>query len=151
MKNITIYFDMDGTIANLYEVEGWLPMLQSHNPTPYEIAKPMLNLSHLARLLNKIQKEGYKIGIISWLSKSTNDEYNEQVTNAKKVWLENHLPSVHWNEINIVAHGTPKEQFSNGNDILFDDELKNRENWKGYAYNETEIIKVLKYDLPKLD
>ena len=31
MKNIkekAIYFDMDGTIANLYAVENWLPMLR---------------------------------------------------------------------------------------------------------------------------
>lgn len=29
-----IYFDMDGTIANLYAVEGWLPMLRAYDPTP---------------------------------------------------------------------------------------------------------------------
>ena len=33
-----IYFDMDGTIANLYAVENWLDMLRAFNPTPYEQA-----------------------------------------------------------------------------------------------------------------
>ena len=29
-----IWFDMDGTIANLYGVENWLPMLRAYDPTP---------------------------------------------------------------------------------------------------------------------
>ena len=31
----TIWFDMDGTIANLYGVPGWLSYLQESDPTPY--------------------------------------------------------------------------------------------------------------------
>ena len=38
-----IWLDMDGTIADLYAVENWLPMLQAHNPTPYEQAKPLVS------------------------------------------------------------------------------------------------------------
>jgi hydroxymethylpyrimidine pyrophosphatase-like HAD family hydrolase len=30
-----IYFDMDGTIANLYGVENWLPKLQAKDETPH--------------------------------------------------------------------------------------------------------------------
>ena len=33
-----IVFDMDGTIADLYGVNGWLEMLNAENPKPYEIA-----------------------------------------------------------------------------------------------------------------
>ena len=29
-----IYFDMDGTIADLYAVDGWLDMLRAYDPTP---------------------------------------------------------------------------------------------------------------------
>ena len=65
----TIYFDMDGTIANLYGVEGWLNYLINKDTTPYEVAKPMVNMNSLARLLNNLQKKGYEIGIVSWLSK----------------------------------------------------------------------------------
>ena len=61
----TIWFDMDGTIANLYGVENWLPKLQAHDVTPYVEAEVMLNMSQLARLLNSVQKLGYKLGIIS--------------------------------------------------------------------------------------
>ena len=142
---MTIYFDMDGTIANLYGVNGWLDYLIAKDETPYAIAKPLLRLSLLARLLNRVQSKGIKIGIISWLAKNSNDEYDEAVTIAKLNWLKTHLPSVQFDEINIVPYGTPKESFSKSeNDILFDDEKPNRENWTGKAFDEKMIIEILK-------
>ena len=140
-----IYFDMDGTIADLYAVDGWLDMLRAYDPTPYEMARPLVKLTTLARLLNRLQREGYTIGIISWLSKEPTPSYDEAVTNAKLEWLENHMPSVEWDEINIVPHGTPKhEVVANPYGILFDDEQKNRDEWVGTAYNVHNIIETLK-------
>lgn len=142
-----IYFDMDGTIANLYAVKNWLPMLQASNPAPYKQAKVMLNMSLLARTLNKLQKQGYHIGIISWLSKQSTKEYDKEVTQAKKEWLGKHLKSVAFNEIKIVPYGTPKSQVAQYKQgILFDDERNNRQEWKGKAYAETNILKIL-YEL----
>ena len=73
--NVTINFDMDGTIADLYGVKNWLPCLEAEDTTPYAIAKPLLNLSALARKLNTLQKNGYRLAIISWTSKSGSKEY----------------------------------------------------------------------------
>lgn len=142
--NVTLNFDMDGTIANLYGVDGWLEMLINKDETPYAIAKPLLNLSLLARLLNKCIAKGIKVNIISWLAKDSNAEYDERVTKAKLDWLKNHLPSVKFNDINIVAYGTPKSNFANEYAILFDDEERNRTEWIGTAYNENNIFTVLK-------
>ena len=141
----TIFFEMDGTIADLYGVEGWLDCLIASDTLPYEIAKPLVRLSALARILNRLQKQGYRIGIISWLSKSGSTEYNEAVTEAKLEWLSKHLASVNFDEINIVPYGTPKQNFSkSANDILFDDEAKNRQNWNGQAFDVDNIIEILK-------
>ena len=141
MKN-KICFDMDGTIANLYAVEGWLDMLRAYDPTPYAKAEPMVNMSALARLLHKAQRLGYEIVIISWLSKEPTAEYDMAVTQAKIEWLQNHLPSVEWNEIHIVSYGTPKSQFGGG--VLFDDEERNRIEWGEGAYEPCEILKFLR-------
>ena len=145
LKEKAIYFDMDGTIANLYAVENWLPMLRAYNPAPYEQAKVMVNMAHLARVLNQLKAKGYYIGIVSWLSKEPTKEYDKAVTQAKRQWLEKHLPSVYFDEIRIVAHGTPKSQvidFPYG--ILFDDEQGNRNEWQGQAYDEKNILEILK-------
>ena len=137
-----INFDMDGTIANLYGVEGWLDYLTDRDETPYAIAKPLLNLSALARVLNRLQREGYELNIISWLAKYSDDVYDEKVINAKKKWLAKHMPSVKWDNINIVAYGTPKQNLGQG--ILFDDEKQNRDNWNGTAYDVNNIVEVLR-------
>lgn len=141
----TIFFDMDGTIADLYGVENWLNYLINSDPSPYKNAKPLLNLNSLARILNRLQRTGYHIGIISWLSKNSTESYDEAVTQAKKAWLNKHLASVRFDEIHIVSYGTPKEIFAhNKQDILFDDEEKNRLNWIGKAYNVESILEILK-------
>ena len=145
IKEKAIYFDMDGTIANLYAVENWLPMLRAYNPAPYEQAKVMVNMSQLARVLNKLQKQGWHIGIVSWLSKCPQPAYDLLVVNAKYEWLHKHLKSVRFDEIKIVAHGTPKSQVVlYGGGILFDDEQGNRNEWQGQAYDEKNILEILK-------
>ena len=141
----TIYFDMDGTIANLYGVEGWLTYLINGDATPYKVAKPMLNMSALARVLNNLTRKGWTIGIVSWLAKNSNDEYDAKVTEAKITWLKTHLKSVNFEEIHIVPYGTPKHEIvNNPNGILFDDEEPNRTNWIGTAYDVDAIIEILK-------
>ena len=137
-----IYFDMDGTIANLYGVDNWLDYLIKYDSTPYEIAKPMLNMSVLARILNRLLREGYIIGIISWLSKTSTPEYGEKVRQAKINWLKKHLKSVKFDSIQIVDYGTPK--YTLGKGILFDDEIKNRDAWGENAYDVDNILGVLK-------
>lgn len=140
-----IYFDMDGTIADLYGVPDWLAKLRACNPTPYAEAPPLLKLQPLARVLNSLQRKGYTIGIISWLSKEPNPEYDEQVTKAKQEWLKTHLKSVQFDEIVITAHGTPKQKsVQNPFGILFDDEEKNRKDWLGKAYEPENIMNILK-------
>ena len=137
-----IYFDMDGTIANLYGVDNWLDYLIKYDSTPYEIAKPMLNMSVLARILNRLQREGYIIGIISWLSKTSTLEYGKKVRQAKINWLKKHLKSVKFDSIQIVDYGTPK--YTLGKGILFDDEVENRNAWGEGAYDVDNILGVLK-------
>ena len=137
-----INFDMDGTLCDFYGVEGWLDDLNNYDTRPYAVAKPLLNLSVLARYLNKLQNKGYTINIISWLSKTSTADFDERVTRVKLEWLKKHLKSVKFDNITIISYGTPKQNFGKG--ILFDDETKNRDNWVGLAYDEKNILEILK-------
>ena len=142
--NKAIYFDMDGTIADLYAVEGWLADLEAENVRPYAEAKPLINLSLLARYIHKAQRMGYTVGVISWLSKYGSDAYNEAVTAVKREWLTKHLPSVEWDEIHIVKYGTPKSTCRTCPGILFDDEQRNLDEWGTGAIIATKLLEVLK-------
>lgn len=139
-----IYFDLDGTIADLYGVEGWLDDLIAENTRPYAEAKPLLNLSLLARYIHKAQRMGYIVGIISWLSKSGSPEYNKAVTEVKREWLKKHLPSVEWDEIHIVEYGTPKSTCRTCQGILFDDEERNLKEWGAGAVIASSLLEVLR-------
>lgn len=138
-----IWFDMDGTIADLYAVDGWLADLRAESIRPYAEAKVLHNMAVLARFLNRVQENGHEIGIISWTAKYSTKGYAEAVAEAKKVWLRKHLPSVRWDEIKIVAYGVNKLEATGGG-ILFDDEEPNRDTWGEGAYKPEEILEVLK-------
>lgn len=145
-----IYFDMDGTIANLYAVPDWLPKLRAYNPEPYQQAKPLVNMSRLARYINKLRSQGIEVGIISWLSKESTAEYDEAVAKAKIEWLRQHLPSVTFDTIIIIPHGSPKwaEVAKTANNILFNDERTNVVEWIcqgcGYAYTPDKIFEIMR-------
>lgn len=137
-----IYFDMDGTIADLYGVDGWLSDLEAENIRPYAEARPLVNFSQLARLLNKLTAKGYTVNIISWTSKCGSATYNERVAETKRNWIAKHLPSVIFTNIIIVPYGTPKSNFGSG--ILFDDEEQNRKDWGENSYDNSQIFEILK-------
>ena len=137
-----IVFDMDGTIADLYGVNGWLDMLKAENPKPYEIAKPMYDMNELVEILNGLKTIGYIIAITSWLSMGGSKEYNNAVRIAKKQWLDDfHFP---YDELHLVKYGTTKANCTRklgGFQILIDDNEKIRQGWNlGTTINANENI-----------
>lgn len=126
MKNLpTIWLDMDGTIADLYSVPDWLPMLRSENSKPYRVAEPLFNQFQVKFLQNYIAAGG-QVSIISWTSKCGSAAYNKRVRAAKVEWLKRNLP-LPYAEIHVVKYGTPKSKFGKAGDILIDDEQQNLE------------------------
>lgn len=148
MNGKTIWLDMDGTIADLYGVDNWLDYLINNNPTPYEIANPLYNMEELLETLVILKNNGYKIGIISWLSKNSTEEYSKKVIRAKRQWLAKYNLTYVLDEIIITEYGLNKanscREFGYG--ILVDDEERNRAEWNlGGTINANEnIIEILK-------
>ena len=144
-----IYFDMDGTLANLYGVEDWLARLENEDASPYDEASVLLNMQALAHRLNKLQSLGYTIGIVSWLSKKGSAAYNATVREAKLAWLTKHLGSVKWDEIHITTYGKRKHKLVNIKDgYLFDDNESIRKSWvknnpNGWAFDVNDILGTL--------
>ncbi len=147
----TIYFDMDGTIADLYSCDNWLEDILAEKPTPYIEAKPMVNMTKLKVSLRKLRKKNYKLGVISWLAKGSSEHYDKIVTEAKINWLKTHI-DLDFDEIHIIPYGSPKHEIANDKGgIIFDDDERVRRGWFGSALNPQEhnIIKILE-DLVKV-
>lgn len=146
-----LVFDMDGTVADLYGVGGWLEMLRSENPLPYIVAKPMWDMVVLADLLNEFRAQGGIVAVVSWLSMGSTQQYKEMVRLAKREWLEKFgFPA---DKIHLVQYGATKANsvrkcLEDGETaILFDDSEKVRSGWHlGETIDPTEqdIIEVIR-------
>lgn len=146
-----ICFDMDGTIADLYGVENWLPMLREFDPTPYEVAEPMWQMAELAEVLNLLRAVGVEIRIITWLSKDSTPQYDAEVREAKRNWLaEQNFPFDHFHGVQYGATKADsiRRYLPNGETaILIDDNAKVRNGWHmGEAIDPTacDIVEVLR-------
>ena len=95
-------FDMDGVLADLYGVEGWLNYLEEQNVTPYQIAKPLVDMLLL-----------------------------KQVRQAKKEWLDTYgfpYDEIHFLKYGTTkANATRK--YKDYYQILIDDNKKIRDGW----------------------
>lgn len=144
-----LVFDMDGTIADLYGVEGWLTDLRAENTRPYEKAKPLYDMEDLRNILLMLQDLGWKVVITTWLAKDATKEYNKAVTLAKKAWLAKY--KFPYDEIHCVKYGTTKADCTRkkgGFQILIDDNKKVRDGWTlgttvNAQYDITKFLKAL--------
>lgn len=140
----TIYFDMDGTIADLYGVSDWLNKLNDSDVTPYEEAKPLVDMEKFAKVCGDLVSAGYQLGVISWTAKGGSKEYNKEVRKAKKAWIEKHCPQL-LNDFHCVKYGTPKHYVKKG--ILIDDNADVRASWDGISFdasNSEEMMEGLR-------
>ena len=136
-----ICFDMDGTIADLYGVSGWLNDLRNENPRPYSEAKPMWDMKDLADALLAL---GVEIRIITWLSKDSSEAYKDEVRKAKLEWLkENGFP---FDKFHGVRYGATKADSvrkylaKDETAILIDDNAKVRSGWTlGETIDPTKV------------
>ena len=128
--NKTLVFDMDGTIADLYGVNGWLEDLQNSNPRPYIVANPIYKAEDLNILIGVLKGLGWKIVVTTWLAKNATKEYDEKVRKAKLAWLK--AMNFDYDEVHLVKYGTTKANCTRrhgGFQILVDDNEKVRKGW----------------------
>ena len=144
-----IYFDMDGTIADLYGVDNWLDYLHNEDTTPYAIAAPLVDMGKLNAICEHLIALGVTIGIISWSAMGGSKQYNAAVRKAKREWIKTYLPCV--TEFHVIKYGTPKHKVRKiDNSILIDDCAEVRDAWGGLTINAAKnFVKML--DMMALD
>ena len=142
MMNKTLVFDMDGTIANFYGVDGWLENIRNNNPRPYIVAKPMYDTDVLNTILDLLKAQGWKIVVTSWLAKGSDKAFDELTRQAKREWLARY--NFPFDEIHLVKYGTTKANCTRkigGYQILIDDNEQVRKGWHlGDTINANENI-----------
>ena len=148
--NTTIFFDMDGTIADLYNVDDWLVKLQAEDESPYAEARPMYNMEVLKAILDIFKTLGYTIAVVSWGAKDGSRQYTKEVKRVKKNWLDKyHFP---YDELHVVKYGTPKQNFADADEsILIDDNEEVRKSFmKGTKAGDRQVIDANQNIITKL-
>lgn len=133
-----IYFDMDGTVYNLYGLKNWLSMLRNEEDGAFTDGEPLVNMEDLEDTCLKLISCGWQIGIITWLPIGASEEYCIRATKEKRDWAVKYMPYI--SEFYIQEYGTPKQYAPAKRAkemILIDDNQEVREMWKTEKQRKT--------------
>lgn len=150
----TIYFDMDGTLADLYGVRPKMvngaqmsvfQRLDHNDARVYGEAQP---IRANVELLKSLKRKGYRIGVITAGSRfppgtpsHIQAKMNADTQREKKQWLMRYGIAV--DEFRFVPYGTPKiNAASDRKGILIDDEDKVLRTWPGMAVKASPANKA---------
>lgn len=133
-KKINVYLDMDGTIADLYNINEWLPRLRACDETIFLECKPLITED---ALLAYFPASMYAIKILSMTPLGASDEYCKNVEAQKDAWLDKYFPKLTKRIYRKYGHN--KNLRNSENAILIDDSEPIRNSWRGKAINPTEL------------
>lgn len=130
----TVYFDMDGTLADLYGVHDVFKRLDSNDATVYLEAGP---IPKYVDMLKEFKAMGYMTGIITAGSRfpagtpeAIRDKMNEDTAEAKQQWLHENGISPYIDSFQFVPYGVSKyEVAKDKTGILVDDDDRVLDTW----------------------
>lgn len=125
-----IYFDLDGTLYNLYATENWLEKIRNEVNGIFSGDNRMFE-NNFYKIVSELLNIGYEFGVITWLPMQASPEYEEICRHEKMEWIKKYLPFV--SEINIIPYGTPKQNAIQKRAqimYLIDDNTEVGEMWK---------------------
>lgn len=140
-----IFFDLDGTLYDLYGQENWLPRLLSEDTTIFTEGDMLVNLTELVKIMLVLKGLGYSFGVVTWTPKEVSKNYCRRVRYAKEKWLRENFGDI-FDEIHVLSYGNNKNRYAKDGSILFDDEKKNRQDWSskdGFAFGVNDILGIL--------
>lgn len=128
MEKRIVYLDMDGTIADLYGIDGWLQKLEREKKNLFTSCKAMITEEELFKIF---PEHKYEIHILSMTPKNATKEYCEQVIAEKNIWLDLFFPKI--TKRIYLKYGNNKNLKNSQKHILVDDNKIIRENFRGLA------------------
>ena len=103
-----IYFDLDGTVYNLYGQKDWLKRLDNEDETVFKTGDFIGDYDEFMATIHKLFEKGVEFGVITWLPMYATPSFERKCAEIKKDWIYKYLPFV--NEIHIIPYGIPKQQ-----------------------------------------
>lgn len=145
-----IYFDMDGTVADLYGEKNWLDNLRNEREGSFINLRPLVDMNELAMVCHQLMNLGYSFGVITWLPMGASYEFERVCEEEKRAWVEEFMPWV--SEFYAQSYGVPKQYAPSrraAEMILVDDNAEVRAMWNTEVQRSSidatqDIIKELR-------
>ena len=124
--NIKIYFDLDGTVYDLYNIPNWLERIENNDPSIFGVdGRELFNSDFVNSLLDLYSDFGVQFGVITWLPMQASPSYEMECEKVKREWVQQHFPF--FDSFAAQSYGVPKQnaivKFSDL-DILIDDNVE---------------------------
>jgi hypothetical protein len=145
-----IYFDMDGTVADLYGEKNWLDNLRKEVCGSFINLRPLVDMTELSMVCHQLMNLGYSFGVITWLPMGASYEFERVCEEEKRAWVEEFMPWV--SEFYAQSYGVPKQYAPSkraAEMILVDDNAEVRAMWNTEVQRSSidatqDIIKELR-------
>lgn len=133
-----IWFDMDGTIAELYKVKDWLKYFELQDRDIYSICLPRNKFQEINETIEALAESGWEVGVITWASRTLDpdepqEDYNLIYEN-KLNWLCKYFPAlVLHGHFYCIPYGMDKtEMVHDTGDVIYlvDDNKEVRKQWR---------------------
>lgn len=121
-----VYFDMDNTLNNLKCVNDVWKKLDNFDVSPYIECEPK---QYMIDLLKSYKCMGYKVCILSCLSRVTNEQFDMETINAKNNWLDKYVGMEYIDDVMYIPYTKHKEVYVEERGKLFDDDISICMNW----------------------
>lgn len=92
----TVWFDMDGTLYDLYNVPNWLERLAEEDEGVFWDGAMMYNPYRIEQAIEALIAHGWRVGVITWAPKGVekDDPFFAKVENIKRFWLKRFYPDL---------------------------------------------------------
>ena len=108
----SIWFDMDGTIAELYKVEGWLTSLREKDWAVYDRCIPRHNYQRINNAIEALIENGWQVGVITWASNGIDwGKELDAIAEIKFNWLCKFFPALANGKFACIPYGYSKADF----------------------------------------
>lgn len=143
MRNKVVYFDMDGTLVDLYGVTNVFKRLDDLDASVYSEAKP---INKYIDMLKEFKSMGYKVIILSCLGMVSSKEFDKETIINKGKWLDTYVGKEYIDERIYIPNTKNKFKYTSmyGKGILVDDDVRVLNNWyydRIHAINNNKAIK----------
>lgn len=149
----TIWFDMDGTVYELYKLDGWLTRLEEKDATVYNAKNACrANLKRIDSAVKTLVEAGWEVGVITWGAKGHEEgsAFLKEIAHAKKMWLRANMPNLFfYGHFTIQPYGVDKvraiREVSDTMNVLVDDNALVRKVWRAHGKNFKTINAKVSY------